>query len=58
MSCGIGRRHGLDPTLLWLWQRPTAAAPIGPLACEPSYAVGVALKDKKTKKKKKKDFFS
>ena len=22
----VGRRHGLDPTLLWLWCRPAAAA--------------------------------
>ena len=21
VSCGIGRRHGSDPTLLWLWSR-------------------------------------
>ena len=32
VSCGIGRRHGWDPALLWLWCRPTATAPIGPLA--------------------------
>ena len=25
MSCGAGRRHGLDPTLLWLWCRQAAA---------------------------------
>ena len=28
VSCGIGRRHGMDPVLLWLWCRPAAAAPI------------------------------
>ena len=33
-----------DPAWLWLWRRPAAAAPIGPLAWEPPYAVGVALK--------------
>ena len=44
-----------DPALLWLWHRPAATAPIGPLAWEPPYAMGVALeKDKKTKKKKNK----
>ena len=28
---------GLDPALLWLWCRPSATAPIGPLAWEPPY---------------------
>ena len=26
MSCGAGRRCGLDPVLQWLWCRPAAAA--------------------------------
>ena len=44
MSCGVGHRHGWDPTLL-----------IGPLAWEPPYATGAALeKGKKTKKQKTK----
>ena len=34
MSCGVGHRHSVDPALLWLWHRPTAAAPIRPLAWE------------------------
>ena len=42
MSGGIGRRRGSDPVLLWLWL--VATAPILPLAWEPPYAVGVALK--------------
>jgi len=55
VSCGVGRRHGSDPSLLWLWHRPVATAPIRPLAWEPPYAVGAAQeKGKKTKKKKKK----
>ena len=33
--------------LLWLWYRPAAVAPIGPLAWEPPYASGGALKKKK-----------
>ena len=33
-----------DPALLWLWRRPAATALIGPLAWEPPYAAGVALK--------------
>ena len=28
MSCGIGPRHGSDSSLLWLWHRPAAVAPI------------------------------
>ena len=50
MSCGVGCRCGSDPELLWLWHRPAATAPIGPLAWEPPYAVGVALKSQKKKK--------
>ena len=42
MSCGVGCRLGSDPTLLWLWCRPVAAALIGPLAWEPPYATGAA----------------
>ena len=41
-----------DPALLWLWCRLAATAPNGPLAWEPPYAAGAALKDKKTKKKR------
>ena len=50
MSC-VDRRHGSDPVLLGLWCRPAAIAPILPLAWEPPYAVGAALK-RKTKKTK------
>ena len=42
MSCGVGRRPGSDPKLLWLWYRPAAAAPIQPLTWEPPYASGAA----------------
>ena len=38
-----------DPALLWLWCRPAAAAPIGPLAWGPPYVTSAALK--MTKKK-------
>ena len=55
MSCGIGRRRGSDPSLLWLWHRPAATAPNGPLAWEPPYAAGVALKRQKRQKKKNKN---
>ena len=50
MSCGVGRRRGSDPMLLWLSHRMVAAALIQPLAWEPPYAVGMALKKKKKKK--------
>ena len=53
MSCVVGRRHGSDPVLLWLWCRPAAIALIRPLAQEPPYAAGAALKSKKRKKNKK-----
>ena len=50
LSCGVGRRFGSDPTLLWLWRRLAAVALIGSLAWEPPYAVGAALKIQKAKK--------
>ena len=43
-----------DLVLLWPWCRLAAVAPIGPLAWEPPYAVGVGPKKTKDKKKKKK----
>ena len=49
MSCGMGRRCGSDLASLWLCCRPAAAAPIWPLAWEPPYAMGAALKKKKKK---------
>ena len=64
VSCGVGRSRGSDPLLLWLWCRPKAVALIIPLAWEPPYAVGEALrktkrpkqnKKKKTKTKQKKN---
>ena len=54
MSCGVGRRRGLDPALLWLWCRLGATALIRPLAWEPPYAARVAQEMAKKKKKKKK----
>ena len=50
MSCGVSLRQGLDPELPRLWCRPAATALIGPVACEPPYAVGAAVE--KTKKKR------
>ena len=54
MSCGIGRRCGSDPALLWLWCRLDVTAPIQPLTWESQDAKGAALKRQKKKKKKKK----
>ena len=55
MSCGVDRRRRSDLALLWLSHRPVAIAPIRPLAWEPPYALGVALKGQKTKKKKERE---
>ena len=52
MGCGVGRRHGSDPELLWLWRRPAATDPIRPLAWEPPYAVGAGPEKAKRQKKK------
>ena len=55
MTCGVGHRCNSDPALLWLWWRPVAAALISPLAWEPPYVMGAALKrQNKTKQKSQK----
>ena len=54
MSYGVGHRRGLDTAMQWLWCKLVTTALIGPLDWEPPYATSAALKDKKTKKKKKK----
>ena len=54
MSCGVGCRRSSDPTLLWLWCRPAAIAPTGPLGWEPPFATGVDQEMAKRPKKKKK----
>ena len=51
----MGHRRGLDPMLLWLRCRLAAVALIGPLAWEPPYAVGVALKRQKRQTERKKE---
>jgi len=56
VSCGVGHRHDSDLALLWLWLWPVATAPIQPLAWEPPYAAGVAIKERKEgRKEEKKD---
>ena len=52
MSYDVRHRHGLDAVLLWLWCRQAATVLIQPLAWEPPCAMGMALKDKRQKKKK------
>ena len=55
LSYGVGHRLDWDPALLCLWFRAAAAAaPIGPLAWDPPYVAGAALKRQKKKKKKRK----
>ena len=49
MSCGGGGRGGSDLALLWLWNRLATKAPIQPLAWEPPYDPGAALKGQKRK---------
>ena len=55
MSCGVGHRRGVDLVWLWLWHRLAAVALIRPLAWEPPYAAGVALKRQKQKQTRKLD---
>ena len=55
MSYGVGRRVCSDLVWLWLWRRLAATAPIGPLAWEPPYVVGVALKRQKETRKKERE---
>ena len=41
----VGHGRSSDPVLLWLWHRPAATAPIGPLVWEPPYAMVRPYKD-------------
>ena len=49
VNCGVVRRRGLDPALLWLWCRLAATAPIQPLAWEPPYVAKEIAKNKSRK---------
>ena len=51
MSCGVGCRHSQELALLWPWRMSAALALFRPLAWEPPYAMGAALKRQKKKKK-------
>ena len=50
VSCAVGHRHSSDPTLLWLWHRPAAAALI-----QLGMSVYNECSPKKTEKKKRKE---
>ena len=52
VSCGVGRRCGLDPLLVWLWLWLAAVALIQLLAWELPYAVGSAPKKQQQNKAK------
>ena len=61
MSCGVGRTCGSDLVWLWVWDKLAPAALIRPLAWEPPYAMGAALKrfyKKKEKEKENKSVYS
>ena len=51
MSCDVGCRHSSDLTLLWLWRRLAAAAPIQPLTWELPCTTSAAPKSKNEKNK-------
>ena len=55
MSCGVGCRQGSDLAWLWLWLWSAAVVLIRPLACEPPYVAGAALKRPKKKKKEEEE---
>ena len=54
MSCGVGCRHNSDPSLLWLWCWPVAAAPTQ-LSPANNTCTGAVLKRPKKKKKKEEE---
>ena len=57
MSCGVGCGLSSDLTLLWLRCRPAVVALIGPLAWEPPYASGAALKKETERQQQQKKSF-
>ena len=52
MSCGAGRRHGLDPALLWLWCRQAATAPIPRLGISMGRDCGPKKQKQKRRRKR------
>ena len=54
LSCAVGHRCSSDSEFLWLWLWLAAGTLIRPLAWEPPYAIGVALRNKKQTNKQQK----
>ena len=54
MKCGVGDRHGLDATLLWLWQAGSFSSDWTPSLGTSADLERQKTKDEKKKKKKKK----
>ena len=52
LQCGVGCRHSLDSTSLWLWCRPAAATSISTSSLGTSICHRCGSKKKKQKKKK------
>ena len=61
VSCGVGRRQGLDPALLWLWHRLAATADstpsLGTSICRESSPRNGKKRTEKTNKKKFKGIY-
>ena len=55
MSCGVGRRRGLDLELLWLCHRPASTASLGSSICR---ECGPKKKKEKERKKEKKHTYA
>ena len=54
MTWGVGGRRGSDPTLLWLWRRPAATAPIRSPSLGTSICRGSGPRNSNNNNKKKK----
>ena len=55
MSCGVGKRHGSDPALLWLWYRAGSYSSDSTPSLGTSICLGFGPKKQKKKKKKSGD---
>ena len=58
VNCGVSRRHGSDPVLLWLWCRPAATAPIRPPSLGTSTCCECSPQKTKKKKQKRSEFIN
>ena len=57
VSCGVGRRRGSDPSLLWLWLWPAAdlTPSLGTSICHCRYGPKKKKKEKERKKERKEE---